>query len=53
MCSDRIAAFGPDVRRGTIAATRCRIGHLISDSDGDERGGYVTSETNGDAFLTR
>jgi len=27
-------------------------GILISDSDGDERGGYVTSDTNGDAFLT-
>lgn len=27
-------------------------GILIHDSDGDERGGYVTSDTNGDAFLT-
>jgi hypothetical protein len=27
-------------------------GMLIFDADGDERGGYVTSDTNGDAFLT-
>lgn len=27
-------------------------GILISDSDGDERGGYVTSDTTGDAFLS-
>jgi hypothetical protein len=27
-------------------------GILIHDGDGDERGGYVTSDTNGDAFLT-
>jgi len=33
-------------RRGVVS------GILISDSDGDERGGYVTSDTNGDAFLT-
>lgn len=27
-------------------------GILIHDSDGDERGGYVVSDTSGDAFLT-
>ena len=33
-------------RRGVVSSI------LISDSDGDERAGYVTSDSNGDAVLT-
>jgi hypothetical protein len=50
----RIGSPLPDPMVGGKRVPRQGVvsGILISDKDGDERGGYVTSDTNGDAFLT-